>query len=123
MECGKNLKGEDQCKRCFANYRIKEDFTEEEDDDEGYDPTDICMECGKLLKGEDQCKKCFTPNMIEDELYEDDNYETECAYNQKAKKWIVENCNKVVEQCTKNQDLIKMDIDLINENINELDGR
>merc|ERR1712055_1220724 len=38
-----------------------------EDDDEGYDPTDICYNCGKNLRGKNFCRKCY-PDKIKKDL-------------------------------------------------------
>ena len=115
-ECGKNLKGEYQCKRCYSPDTTEDDYEE-------HDPTDICFECGKNLRGENQCKRCFIPNTVEDEPEEDDDDEIECAFNRKAQDWLEERFTNIIDNCDENQDLIKKNIDTINENIDELDIR
>ena len=72
-----------------TNSRVRYESSEDEDDNEGYDPTDICYECGKNLKGEYQCKRCFIPNTVKDEPEEDDYDEIECAFNRKAQDCTV----------------------------------
>ena len=66
-----------------TNSRVKYESSEEEDDNEGYDPMDICFECGKNLRGEYQCKRCYSPDTTEDdnEGYDPTDICFECGKN------------------------------------------